>query len=146
MTVSHPSETTIFSCLIHVNLNYNTWKELFVSMYNTVMFCKLCKLCQRCYALLLAVLYYLARMEETRNAHNILVGKPEGKRSGFGWEDRIALRKQWEGVDWMDLAQDRDQWRIIVTTVMNLRFLKRQGISWLSDFSISRSTLLHGVS
>jgi hypothetical protein len=56
------------------------------------------------------------------------VGKPEGKRP-LGrlrrrWEDniRMALRKiGWRGIDWIDLAQDRDQWRALVNTVMNLR-------------------------
>jgi hypothetical protein len=58
----------------------------------------------------------------------ILVGKPEGKRP-LGrprrrWADNIQmdLRKiGWGGMDWIDLAQDRDQWRVLVNTVMNLR-------------------------
>jgi hypothetical protein len=62
------------------------------------------------------------------NAYRDLVGKPEGKRP-LGrprrrWEDniRIDLREiGWGGVDWIDLAQDRDQWRGLVNTVMNLR-------------------------
>jgi hypothetical protein len=56
------------------------------------------------------------------------VGKPEGKRP-LGrprrkWEDniRMDLREMgWGGMDWIDLAQDRDQWRALVNTVMNLR-------------------------
>jgi hypothetical protein len=56
------------------------------------------------------------------------VGKPEGKRP-LGrprrrWVDyiKIALREiVWDGMDWIDLAQDRDQWRALVSTVMNLR-------------------------
>jgi hypothetical protein len=67
-------------------------------------------------------------MREKRNAYRILVGKPEGKRP-LGrprrrWEDniRIDLREiGWGGMDWIDLAQDRDQWRALVNTVMNLR-------------------------
>jgi hypothetical protein len=57
-----------------------------------------------------------------------LVGKPEGKkalgRPRCGWEDiRMGLREiEWEGVDWIHLAQDRDQWRAAVNTVMKLRF------------------------
>jgi hypothetical protein len=54
-------------------------------------------------------------MEEMRNEHNILVGKPEGKRS-LGrprreWEDnaRMDLREMgWEDVDWIHLAQDKE--------------------------------------
>jgi hypothetical protein len=62
------------------------------------------------------------------NAYRILVGKPEGKRP-LGrprrrWMDniKIDLRKiEWDGVDWIDLAPDRDQWRALVNSVMNLR-------------------------
>jgi hypothetical protein len=67
-------------------------------------------------------------MGETRNACRILAGKPEGKRS-LGrprrrWVDNIKLdlgEIGWDGVDWIELAQDRDQWRALVNTVMNLR-------------------------
>jgi hypothetical protein len=65
---------------------------------------------------------------EKRNAYRILVGKPEGKRP-LGrprrrWVDNIKmdLRKiGWDGMDWIDLAQDSDQWRALVNMVMNLR-------------------------
>jgi hypothetical protein len=65
---------------------------------------------------------------EKRNAYRILVGKPEGKRP-LGrprrrWEDNIRINLReigWGGVDWIDLAQHRDQWRALVNTVMNLR-------------------------
>jgi hypothetical protein len=57
------------------------------------------------------------------------VGKPEGKRPVGRplrrWEDniRMVLREiGWGGVDWIDLVQDRDQWRALVNTVMNLRW------------------------
>jgi hypothetical protein len=64
---------------------------------------------------------------EKRNAYTILVGKREGKRP-LGrprrrWEDniKIDIRKLgWGGMDWIDLAQDRDQSRALVNTVMNL--------------------------
>jgi hypothetical protein len=62
-----------------------------------------------------------------RNAHNIFIGKPEGKRP-IGrprrtWEDIITdLREtRWDGVDWMHLAQDRNQFRTLVNTIMNHR-------------------------
>jgi hypothetical protein len=58
----------------------------------------------------------------------VLIGKPKGKRP-LGkprrrWEDNIRMNLRevwWEGVDWMHLAQYRDQWRAVVNTVMNLR-------------------------
>jgi hypothetical protein len=71
-------------------------------------------------------------MGQIGNAFKILVGKCEGKRLRCRWEDntRMDLRKTgWEGVDWLHLAQDKDQWQAVVNTVMNLRVLKRWGIS-----------------
>jgi hypothetical protein len=67
-------------------------------------------------------------MGEKRNAYRILVGNPEGRRP-LGrprrrWVDniKIDLRKiGWVGMNWIDLAQDRDQWRALVMVVMNLR-------------------------
>jgi hypothetical protein len=71
---------------------------------------------------------HVARMGEKRNAYRILVGMPEGKRSqGIPrrtWVDnnKTDLREiGWDGRDWIDLAQNRDQWRALVNTVMNLR-------------------------
>jgi hypothetical protein len=65
---------------------------------------------------------------EKRNTYRILVGKPEGKRPlgrpRCEWVDniKIDLREiRWDGMDWIDLAQDWDQWRALVNTVMNLR-------------------------
>jgi hypothetical protein len=65
---------------------------------------------------------------EKRNAYEILVGKPEGKRP-LGrprrrWEDNIKMdlrNRAWGGMGWIDLAQDRDQWSALVNTIMNLR-------------------------
>jgi hypothetical protein len=71
---------------------------------------------------------HVAHIGEVRNAHSILDEKFEGKRPlripRRRWEDniRMDLREiRWEDVDWMHLAQDRDQWRAPMNTVMNLR-------------------------
>jgi hypothetical protein len=57
-----------------------------------------------------------------RNAHNILVGKPEGKRPLGRLRCRMDLREtECEDVDWIHLAQDRDQWRVLVNTAMKFR-------------------------
>jgi hypothetical protein len=67
-------------------------------------------------------------MVETRNAYRILVGKPEGKsplgRPRRRWVDIIKMDLReigWDGVNWIELAQHRDEWRALVNTVMNLR-------------------------
>jgi hypothetical protein len=67
-------------------------------------------------------------MGETRDAYRILVGKPEGKRRlGRPRRRRVDNIKmdrreiEWDGVDWIELVQDRDQLRALVNTVMNLR-------------------------
>jgi hypothetical protein len=56
------------------------------------------------------------------------VGKPEGKRPlkrpRWRWADNIKMDLReigWDGVDWIELAQDRGQWRALVNTAMNLR-------------------------
>ena len=71
---------------------------------------------------------HVARMELSRNAYRVLVGKPEGKRP-LGrptrrWEDNIKVELRKVGCDsgdWVNLAEDRDQWRAYVRAVMNLR-------------------------
>jgi len=67
-------------------------------------------------------------MGEMRNAYKILVRKPEGKkplRSPWcRWEDNIRMdfrEIEWESVDWIHLAQDRNIWWTLVNTVMNLQ-------------------------
>jgi hypothetical protein len=67
-------------------------------------------------------------MEKRRGIYRVLVGKPEGKRLLGGprrrWEDNIKTDLQevgcW-GMDWIELAQDRERWWALVTAVMNLR-------------------------
>ena len=79
---------------------------------------------------------HVERIGEGRVVHRVLVGKPEGKRPMWRprrrWEDNIKmdLRKLVGGCeDWMELAQDRDVWRALVSTVMNFRVPKMRGIS-----------------
>jgi hypothetical protein len=71
---------------------------------------------------------HLARIGAKRNAYRILVGEPEGKRPlGIRrrrWVDNIKMDLReigWDGGDWIDLAQDRNQWRVLVNTVTKLR-------------------------
>jgi hypothetical protein len=71
---------------------------------------------------------HVARMGEKRIAYRILVVKPERKRPlerpRRRWVDNIKMDLRgirWGGMDWIDLAQDRDQWRALVNTVINLR-------------------------
>ncbi|KAJ4439479.1 hypothetical protein ANN_07603 [Periplaneta americana] len=71
---------------------------------------------------------HVARLGESRNAYRVLVGRPEGKRP-LGkprrrWEDNIKMDLKEVGYDdrdWINLAQDRDQWRAYVKAAMNLR-------------------------
>jgi len=67
-------------------------------------------------------------MGARRGLYRVLVGKPEGKRP-LGrrrrrWEDNIKMYLcplGCEGLDWIELAQDKDRWRAVVNVVMNLR-------------------------
>jgi hypothetical protein len=72
----------------------------------------------------------VARMGEKRNVYRVLMGKPERKRPFLRPRRRrengirMDLREiGWGSVDWIQLAQDRDRWRAVVYTVMNLRVL-----------------------
>jgi hypothetical protein len=71
---------------------------------------------------------HVALMGEGRGVHRVLVGRPEGKRP-LGkprrrWEDNIKVELREMGIDganWIQLTQNRVQWRAFVNTVMNLR-------------------------
>jgi len=71
---------------------------------------------------------HVARMGERRGVYRVWLGEPEGKRP-LGrprrrWEDNIKMDLQvvgCRGMDWIELAQDRDRWRALVNTAMNLR-------------------------
>jgi hypothetical protein len=71
---------------------------------------------------------HVARMWEGRGAYRILVGRPEGRRP-LGrprrrWENNIKMdiwEMGWGGMNWIELAQDRDRWRALVNVVMNLQ-------------------------
>ena len=71
---------------------------------------------------------HVARTGDRNGVYGILIGKPEGKRPPGStrrrWEDNIKMDLQavgcW-GMDWIELAQDRDRWWALVNAVMNLR-------------------------
>jgi hypothetical protein len=71
---------------------------------------------------------HVARMEKKRNAYRLLVGKPEVKRPlrrpRSRWLDNIRMvlgEVGWGDVDWIGLAKDRNNWRALVNSVLNLR-------------------------
>jgi len=98
---------------------------------------------------------HVARMGEGRSVYRALVGKPGGKRP-LGrprrrWDDNIKMDLQevgCGGMDWIELAQDRDRWRALVNVVKNLRAPYNVGnfLTSCKRVSFSRRTLLHGVS
>jgi hypothetical protein len=71
---------------------------------------------------------HVVRMGEKRNAFRLLVGNPEGKRP-LGrprrrWVNNIRMdlgKVGWGDVDWIGLAQDKNRWRAVVNSVLNLR-------------------------
>jgi hypothetical protein len=73
---------------------------------------------------------HVERLEEKKNAYRLLEGKPEGKRP-LGrprrrWVDNIRMdlgEVGWGDVNWIGLAQDRNRWRALVNSVLNLRVL-----------------------
>jgi hypothetical protein len=71
-------------------------------------------------------------MGEKRGAYRILVGRPEGRRllgrPRHRWEDNIKMDLEvGRGMDWIELAQDRDRWQALVNAVMNLRVPQNAG-------------------
>jgi hypothetical protein len=71
---------------------------------------------------------HVARVGDRRDAYRVFVGTPEGTkplgRPRRRWEDNIKMDLQeveWGGMDWIDLAQDRDRWQALLNAVMNLR-------------------------
>jgi len=75
---------------------------------------------------------YVACMGDTRGAYTVLVGKPTGRRP-LGrpmptWKDNTQMNLQevgWGGMDWIDLAQDRDRKQVLVNAVTNLQVPKK---------------------
>jgi hypothetical protein len=99
---------------------------------------------------------HVACMGEGRGAYRVLVGRPEGKRPQgkprCRWEDNIEMDLGEIGIDganWIQLAQDKAQWRAFVNTVMNLPSgsVKKAGYSLRSRVTIgfSKNILHHGV-
>jgi hypothetical protein len=89
-------------------------------------------------------------MGANRNAYKIFMGKPEDNRPlgrhRCRWEDNIKMDFReigWGGMDWTDLAQDRDQWRAFVSMIMNVWVLQNVG---RVTGSFSRRAQLHVVS
>ena len=67
---------------------------------------------------------HVARMDVERGVYRVLVRKPEGRRPRRRWVDNIRMDLQEVGCGYMDsigLAQDRDSWRTLMSTVMNFR-------------------------
>jgi len=98
---------------------------------------------------------HVARMDEEMGVYRVLVGKPEGRRprgrSRRRWGDNIKMDLQEVGygyMDWIGLAPDRDGWRTLVSTVMNLRVPWNAGnfLTSCKPVSFSRRALHHGVS
>jgi len=71
---------------------------------------------------------HVERTSERSGVYRVLMGKPEGKtplgRTRLRWENNIKMDLQevrCGGMDWIELAQDRDSWRTLVNAVMNIR-------------------------
>ena len=78
---------------------------------------------------------HAAQVGEKKNAYSILVKKPEEKKSVgrtmHMWKDNIKVDLKgirWDSMDWIHLAQDRDQWQAVMNIVMNLWVTPNSGI------------------
>jgi hypothetical protein len=98
------------------------WRKLLRDLYSSPSIIRIIKSKRMRWA------EHVALMGEKRNAFKFLVGKPEGKRllrrPRHRWVDnfRMNLREVgWGDVDWIGLAQDRNRWRALVNSVLNLR-------------------------
>jgi hypothetical protein len=92
-------------------------------------------------------------MRERRRIYRVLVGKHEGKRllwrPRHRWEDTMDLQEVENlGVDWIDLAQDRDTWRANLSEIMNIRASQNAGnfLTNSKQVSFARRNVLHGIS
>jgi hypothetical protein len=92
---------------------------------------------------------HLARIGEKRTAYRILVGKPDGKRP-LGRPRRRCVHNikmdlrdiGWDDMDWIHVAQHRDQWRVLVSTVLNLQVPQHAG-KFLSGCTIGSFSSTH---
>ena len=89
---------------------------------------------------------HVARMGDKRASYRVFVGTANGKRPlgrpKYRWEDNIKINLQevgWGGVDWFDLAKDRDKWWAVVNAVTNLRVLENAGNSLTSRGTVNFS-------
>jgi hypothetical protein len=94
-------------------------------------------------------------MGEKRNAYKLLVGKPEGKRPPgrprHRWVDNMGMdlgEVEWSDVDWIGLAQDRNTWRVLANSALNLRVPLNAGklSSGFTTLGLSSRAQLHRVS
>jgi hypothetical protein len=94
-------------------------------------------------------------MGERRGVYRVLAEGPEGKRPlerlRSRWEDNINMDLQevgCGGMDWIDVAQDRDKWRAVANAIMNLWVPQNAGnfLTSRHPVSFSRRTQLHGIS
>jgi hypothetical protein len=110
---------------VGLEVNAEKTKYMFLSLLLNARQNHDMKVANRCFENV-AQFKYLGMTVTKRNAYRILVGKPEEmtRRPSCRWVDNIKmdLREiKWGGIDWIDLAQDRDQWGALVNMVINLR-------------------------